>query len=934
MKKNKNTQKITFSMIALMAIVGIFFLGKNVLAHETSDGENDSAQLTNKIMDSLSNDKLALSPGTRANLPDFNWRLLDTDNIDLSTFQKVDVNTPVKLTGGAFSIKQRDYYMYFGHPSKGEVFNHDTGKFEGKNIYAKIDMTTDRTLALTGPAMIGVKKGTSGKQQVFGYDYSYNQGGFGASNSSFDIGVLDDLTGKISASGRMVAPAVSSAAREYITEQYVKENEIVSYGYFLQDIRGSYPPKFAYLPVRVHGYVANFKKGRIRYDVSFYNQRGQQTSFAVNHSSHMDVGGNHTSSRLFSYGTGGLYFNEPDKTIADGIPARIYFYTNIGYPEGSNMPTEYLWGNLGTSDAKVGYFNYMIGTKFVEKAGSQDEPYLPWSNNYLPMHEEYILKHPVFIMRWPKITVPNDSVGTATLDMSIEEPELLKPTAEKSYENTTSLNGENMVGDILDFEVIASNDGDMNPWQQVTLEDKLPPELELDTRSLVMVDVNGIETSLPASIYDPGTHTFAIGKYDIEAKKSMAIKYKAKIVGGSQTTIINRFKAYNDKNDEDEAELSIPVKGEPAKPEAAKTYTNNTSTDGKDRMDDSLTFELSASNAGEAPWQEVGWKDEYPAELELDKESFVLVDDKGVEKKVTPIFHASLPSFTVSDTPLEVQAGKKITLRYKAKIISGEGTTITNKVTAYTVSDSTKKAEAQVAIPVFPKKPLIKDLTIHFVNKAGEKIAEPIIRSETIGSIVKLKEEAETVGSALYNAIKAVEANQFKLVERPANEASVEIIDGVNEVTYVFDGKLLLYSAPNRINFSTHKYDGKTARVNAPAYDQDLVVKDGRSVKDKWTLTAKLTAEMTHIDPAHKDSVLKNAIRYVYEGKEIILDKGAQPIMVHTNEAEKELYNISTTWNGTKAGDGFKLEVDPGDVKKLGSYQGEILWELAATPDP
>ncbi|WP_339098786.1 hypothetical protein A5821_002835 [Enterococcus sp. 7F3_DIV0205] len=879
------------------------------------------------------------------------WRLLDQDdNIDLSSFTKTDVNTPAKLTGGAFDRGMRDYYLFFGHVGSSNNYTYATSTFSTiGNMYARLGRAFE--LPLLGPMIIGVKKQTDASQKstrVFGYDFDYSRTYTGETGSRFDIGDVEQnlMTGKweVKRAGR--TSGSSNVNDIYIMEQYVKDNEIVAYGYYGRGVSSS-GTSMEYMPVRVHGYVVDFETGRVRYDISYYNNSGQIKNYAMTHASHMDVGGNHMSSKLYSYGDAGIYFDEPTKTIVDGIPARIYFYTNAGYNQ-MKGPNATKIGDLGPTFQVGNWFAIHKGgwklpenTKMASKLTGATDAYQAWDAP-MPKDTYYSLTHPIFALRWEINTIESNKIGTGSLDLSIEEPAELKPKAIKTFDNLTELTPKkNVVGDILEFTLSATNSGAgvIHEWSQLTLSDTMPKELELVRDSLSVTDTDGTVTNLAPTDYQfdqrPETSSFKLNKlYSIAPDKEVKIKYKAKIISGTNTTIINRFFASNPVDQNAVGEVKIPISEEPAKPEAAKTYTNNTSTDGKDRMDDSLTFELSASNTGEAPWQEVGWKDEYPAELELDKESFVLVDDKGVEKKVTPIFHASLPSFTVSDTPLEVQAGKKITLRYKAKIISGEGTTITNKVTAYTVSDSTKKAEAQVAIPVFPKKPLIKDLTIHFVNKAGEKIAEPIIRSETIGSIVKLKEEAETVGSALYNAIKAVEANQFKLVERPANEASVEIIDGVNEVTYVFDGKLLLYSAPNRINFSTHKYDGKTTRVNAPAYDQDLVVKDGRSVKDKWTLTAKLTAEMTHIDPAHKDSVLKNAIRYVYEGKEIILDKGAQPIMVHTNEAEKELYNISTTWNGTKAGDGFKLEVDPGDVKKLGSYQGEILWELAATPDP
>ncbi|EOI06360.1 fimbrial isopeptide formation D2 domain-containing protein [Enterococcus moraviensis ATCC BAA-383] len=148
-------------------------------------------------------------------------------------------------------------------------------------------------------------------------------------------------------------------------------------------------------------------------------------------------------------------------------------------------------------------------------------------------------------------------------------------------------------------------------------------------------------------------------------------------------------------------------------------------------------------------------------------------------------------------------------------------------------------------------------------------------------------------------------------------------------------GVLELASAPTEIDFGSVKYQGKKTRVNAAEHHgADLVVKDSRANKKGWSLTAKMTTPMTSTTPDAPVYTLDGAVKYVYKNREITLNGGAQDIMVQDavtgGSIEGATYNISDTWS--ESGDGFKFEVSAQDVKALGSYQGEILWELGDAP--
>lgn len=216
-------------------------------------------------------------------------------------------------------------------------------------------------------------------------------------------------------------------------------------------------------------------------------------------------------------------------------------------------------------------------------------------------------------------------------------------------------------------------------------------------------------------------------------------------------------------------------------------------------------------------------------------------------------------------------------------------------------------------------------LTIRFVDEGGEdfEFASAIELEQKIGDQVDLTENLE-----IQDQIAAILAADYDLVKRPDNENQVEVVGGGTVVVYEFTGKLIFVSAPKFIQFGTYKYSTLTTRVNDPATDQDLIVKDTRKINTKWQVSAKMISEMTSSDGSVQ---LLGAVRYIYNGNELILSNHASSIMEHTSK-DNSPFNISDTWSSSETGDGLKLEVSGGAVKKLGKYTGEILWQLEATP--
>ncbi|MGC6768510.1 hypothetical protein ACYSNR_11385 [Enterococcus sp. LJL128] len=254
-------------------------------------------------------------------------------------------------------------------------------------------------------------------------------------------------------------------------------------------------------------------------------------------------------------------------------------------------------------------------------------------------------------------------------------------------------------------------------------------------------------------------------------------------------------------------------------------------------------------------------------------------------------------------------------------------TSVPGEVTVYVVLTSSQGVITEVPVKVMiTDSQTLAAITVQFLKEDDSIVHNEIILSDkTVGETVNLQTIKE-ITTAIQNIID----DDYKLISRPSDEQSVLVNAGGTVVQYKFSGMLKLKSAPSVINFGIHERDinATAMRINNPEYDKDLIVRDTRAVRTRWTLTAALTSPMQSTD---KKATLTDSIRYVYNGNEIVLNSGDQPIMEHTNPDDAP-WNVSDTWEKTEKGDGLKLDVVPVEITQLGIYQGEILWKLSATP--
>lgn len=139
-------------------------------------------------------------------------------------------------------------------------------------------------------------------------------------------------------------------------------------------------------------------------------------------------------------------------------------------------------------------------------------------------------------------------------------------------------------------------------------------------------------------------------------------------------------------------------------------------------------------------------------------------------------------------------------------------------------------------------------------------------------------------------------------------------------------GDLSFVSAPESLNFGELRYSATTKRVEAAKFTEKLTVNDIReNVKTGWYVTATLSQGMRN----EKQEELRNALRYVYKGKESILNDNAQ--IVYTNlDIKRGEHVISDSWGNTKGADGVKLQLDGTEDVGTGVYNGVITWKLMA----
>lgn len=213
-------------------------------------------------------------------------------------------------------------------------------------------------------------------------------------------------------------------------------------------------------------------------------------------------------------------------------------------------------------------------------------------------------------------------------------------------------------------------------------------------------------------------------------------------------------------------------------------------------------------------------------------------------------------------------------------------------------------------------------LNVEFINEANQVLPGYTVSVDTqVGDTVDLSKN-----DAVQAQVATVTSAGYEIAQRPANEAAVNIDNTEVTVQYKLQGVLSLTSVPSALDFGKLTYNATTKRVEDPSFDDQLVVKDTRvDAANGWRMTASLSTPMRNSNGQE----LINALRYVNQGEETILNQNAQ--VVYTNaKGSAGSYTISNEWGTSANTDGIKLQINSSDTVYTGDYVGMITWKVMA----
>lgn len=232
---------------------------------------------------------------------------------------------------------------------------------------------------------------------------------------------------------------------------------------------------------------------------------------------------------------------------------------------------------------------------------------------------------------------------------------------------------------------------------------------------------------------------------------------------------------------------------------------------------------------------------------------------------------------------------KQLTTNFEA---IGDNATIQDK---QTIANLAEKKAGQV--------------TFNYVDESNQPIAESISKTGYLGES--------------YSAERK-EFPDYLLVEIPSNENGT-FTEAPISVTYRYELRQLKFiSAPSQISFGESlKISTKSEVYPISEMTGSLAVQDTRTVKSKWSITAKMSKFLE----SSSGHTLKNAIYYRHGSQNLLL--GAEAISVYDGLSQNDdVLAISDEWTGEE---GLSLKIKTGAAFPE-AYSGEISWTLLDTP--
>jgi fimbrial isopeptide formation D2 family protein len=337
-------------------------------------------------------------------------------------------------------------------------------------------------------------------------------------------------------------------------------------------------------------------------------------------------------------------------------------------------------------------------------------------------------------------------------ETTIEGGGVATPNVVKEAVNLTRSDGTTMVGDILEYTITVSNDGDYSTWKQVNMYDNMPEGVEFDATS--GVTVNG--TLAPHS-YNNANRELIVALGDlagadedpngvVSEKDIVVIKFKAVVNESAAGTVINNIVSLEGENADGEAsDGGIVVAGGSINPSMTKVSENVTSgTTGNAAAGDIVKYTITLNNNQKgSTWHNVVLTDVLPAGVDFNSASAVYLN--GTEA----IYLYDTPSKTLSVTIGDIEGNDEAAGIMHTKVVTFEvivnesalGTTVVNTATG--AGDNGQKEASDEGITVLGDTPITPDAYCRVIYKENigenddKEVTRDGLKAETVINVEK-----------------------------------------------------------------------------------------------------------------------------------------------------------------------------------------------------
>ncbi|MGM0218745.1 hypothetical protein [Enterococcus sp. AZ126] len=280
----------------------------------------------------------------------------------------------------------------------------------------------------------------------------------------------------------------------------------------------------------------------------------------------------------------------------------------------------------------------------------------------------------------------------------------------------------------------------------------------------------------------------------------------------------------------------------------------------------------------------------------------------------------------ISDLTKETGIKSKLAELSKQYEVSGATDTQGKEITSYPKYTIGSTENNTIRLILNKKK---QKLTVQFKTTDKEDLdpsVKPIVIEETIGTEIELSKNKQVI-----KVLNAIKAEHYQLVDQP--EDKLTISESPQTVTYTFDGKLFIESAPSTMSFGEQKIQKGIhfIKVNNAEFDKPLVIWDSRKKSKNWKVTATLQTPFTNVRDSAQ-TLPDDVLGYKKDNDSIVKFRqgDAEILAERTSEGIKNEYTLSEDWKSGKTG--FRIEIPTNEIVTAGGYMAKILWQVANTP--